>query len=104
MIKPIQAFKEMPTKKKVAVVAGSVASTALLVTAFVKGAKSDKFIKEATETVKKTNFVKRIGLGFQVMGKEIVENFGKAKEGITKLFNKNKDKVADAAKEVAPEA
>ncbi len=91
-IAPVQGFKNLSTKKKIAVVAGAAAGVALVATAAIKGKGSDAFINAQKEG-KKLNIFKTLGEGFKVIGEGIANKFSSVK---TKITEKG-EKAAEAA-------
>ena len=107
-IGPVQAFKEMPTKKKVAIAAGAAAAVAVGTAAYLTGKNTeaikvqiDQFTSKA-EGAKKPGFIKVMGEGFKAWGSKIAQVATKAFNAIKGIFAK-KPEVAEAA-EQAPQA
>lgn len=86
-IAPVQGFKNLSTKKKIAVVAGAAAGVALVATAAIKGKGSDAFTNAQNEG-KKLNIFKTLGEGFKIIGKEIANKFSSVKAKITEKGGK----------------
>ena len=86
-IHPVQGFKNLSTKQKVAAIAGAAVATAAVATTAVA------FVKGKGAEGEKLGFFKRIGKGYQMIGKSISEKFGKIKENVKNFFHKTKDEV-----------
>ena len=79
-VSPIQGFKAMPTKKKVAVVAGTVAAAAVVGGTIAAGIKGNKVLKEINAENK--GIIASVKKGYSI-------SWEKVKEVWNKLFHKN---------------
>ena len=102
-VNPVEKFKNLSTKKKVAVVGATVGAAAVIGTtafAFATGKKTDAYIKAAqavkdgVKDAKKLNVFETIGEGFRDIGQFIQYGIEKLKAGKIKGANNGKENEA----------
>ena len=109
-IGPVQAFKEMPTKKKVAIAAGAAAAVAVGAAAYLSGKNTeaikvqfDQFASKA-EGAKKPGFIKVMTEGFKAWGSKIAKVATDAFNGVRSFFAKKGENAAEVTENVAEKA
>lgn len=100
-VNPVNSFKAMSTKKKVAVVAGTAAVIGLGVLSYVKGKKTDAFINSTKEGAKKLNVFKTMWEGLKSIGQTIVSHLPKKAEKAAEAAENIADNVSAVTEDAA---